>query len=148
MFKNVVCPVSNEKVPEHLPRVTAFLNIALIVIYLHYPTPFLLAFLTIDFFVRGYNQPKYSLLNYMARNLSRLLRLKSKPIDRAPKIFAARLGGVMFLSALIINLLGGIEITYVITIMVATLSTLECVFNFCVGCYMYNYLVLPFYSKN
>lgn len=147
MFKNVVCPVSNEKVPEHLPRVTAFLNIALIVIYLHYPTPFLLAFLTIDFLVRGYNQPKYSLLNYLARNLSRLLKLKSNPIDKAPKIFAARLGGVMFLSALIINLSGGIDITYVITIMVATLSTLECVFNFCVGCYIYNYLVLPFYSK-
>ncbi len=148
MFKNVVCPVSNEKVPEHLPRVTAFLNIALIGIYLYYPTPFLLAFLTIDFLVRGYNKPKYSLLNYTARNLSRLLHLKSKPIDKAPKIFAARLGGVMFLSALIINLLGGIEITYVITIMVATLSTLECVFNFCVGCYLYNYLVLPFYTKN
>jgi hypothetical protein len=148
MFKNVVCPVSNEKVPEHLPRVTAFLNIALIGIYLYYHTPFLLAFLTIDFLVRGYNKPKYSLLNYTARNLSRLLHLKSKPIDKAPKIFAARLGSVMFLSALIVNLMGGIEITYLITIMVATLSTLECVFNFCVGCYLYNYLVLPFYTKN
>ncbi len=148
MFKNVVCPVSSEKVPEHLPRVTAFLNLSLIGVYFFFPTPFLLAFLAVDFLARGYNQPKYSLLNYVARNLSRLLNLKSKPIDKAPKIFAARLGGVMFLSALIFNLAGGLAITYVIAIMIATLSTLECVFSFCVGCYMYNYLVLPFYNKH
>jgi hypothetical protein len=146
MFKDVVCPVSNEKVPEHLPRVTAFINIALIGSYFYFPNPFVLAFLTVDFLFRGYNQPQYSLLNLLARNLSKLLKLKSKPIDKAPKMFAARLGGFMFLLALIINILDGIEITYVITLLVATLSTLECVFNFCVGCYIYNYLVLPFYS--
>jgi hypothetical protein len=148
MFKDVVCPVSNEKVPEHLPRVTALINITLIGFYLYYPTPFVLAFLTIDFLVRGYNQPKYSLLNYLARKVSKSLKLKSKPIDKAPKIFAARLGGFMFFSALILNLLGGIAFTYVITLMIAMLSTLECVFNFCAGCYIYNYLVLPLYSDN
>ena len=146
MFKDVVCPISNEKVPEHLPRVTAFINIALIGSYLYYPNPYILAFLTVDFLFRGYNQPQYSLLNFLARNLSKLLKLKSKPIDKAPKMFAARLGGFMFLLALIINLLGAIDMTYVITLMVATLSTLECVFNFCAGCYIYNYFVLPFYS--
>lgn len=146
MFKDIVCPVSNEKVPEHLPRVTAFINIALIGSYLYYPNPYILAFLSVDFLLRGYNQPQYSLLNFLAGNLSKLLKLKSKPIDKAPKMFAARLGGFMFLLAFVVNLLGGIEITYVITLMVATLSTLECVFNFCVGCYIYNYFVLPFYS--
>ena len=147
MFKDVVCPVSNEKVPEHLPRVTAFINIALIGSYLYYPNPYILAFLAVDFLFRGYNQPQYSLLNSLARNLSKILKLKSKPIDKAPKMFAARLGGFMFLVALVVNLLGGIEITYVITLLVAILSTLECVFNFCVGCYIYNYFVLPFYSS-
>ena len=146
MFKDVVCPVSNEKVPEHLPRVTAFITIALIGSYLYSPNPFILAFLAVDFLFRGYNQPKYSLLNSLAKKMSKALRLKSISIDKAPKIFAARLGGFMFLLALVANILGGIDVTYVVTLLVASLATLECVFNFCVGCYIYNYLVLPFYS--
>ena len=77
MFKDVVCPISNQKVPEHLPRVTAFINIALIGSYLYYPNPYILAFLAIDFLFRGYNQPQYSLLNFLAGNLTQLENLFS-----------------------------------------------------------------------
>lgn len=146
-MKNIICPVSSEKIPEHLPRVTAFLNISLMIIFFYTNSSLLLAFLVSDFFIRGFNYPQFSIINFTAKKLSLALNLSSSKIDKAPKLFAARLGGLMFIIALVLNLTGSFFIASIIVFMVAILSTLECVFNFCVGCYFYNYLIFPFYSK-
>lgn len=146
-MKNVICPISSDKIPEHLPRVTAFINISLMAMYFYSHSSILIAFLVADFLIRGFNYPKFSIINFLAKQLSSLLKLSSPNIDKAPKLFASRLGGIMFIIALGLNLSGLHFATSIVVFMVAILSTMECVFNFCVGCYFYNYIVFPFYSK-
>ena len=146
-MKNIICPVSTDKIPEHLPRVTAFINISIMAIYFYNNSSVLLIFLVSDFLLRGSNFPQFSIINFLAKKLSSILKLSSSKIDKAPKMFAARLGGLMFIVALAFNLADLYFVTNIIVLLIAILSTLECVFNFCVGCYFYNYLVFPFYSK-
>ena len=146
-MKNLVCPVSQEKIYEHLPRVTAFYVISLFLVYIL--TGFLpvLIFLLYDFLVRGANQSRYSILFQMARLTSKMLKLKSNSIDKAPKLFAARIGTVLTSVAIIFQILGFIHISVGVALLVMVFSTLECVFNLCVACYIYTFLIFPLYSE-
>src|SRR5665811_2070896 len=60
---------------------------------------FLFVFLTADFFIRGFTEMKFSPISYASHSLTNSLNFPVKMIDKAPKIFAARLGFLM--SALI-----------------------------------------------
>lgn len=146
-MKSVICPISSEKVPAHLPRVTAFYVIGLILAYVFTLNFFIAVFLLLDFFIRGIGKPKYSAIHFLAKNTSRILNLKSSPIDKAPKIFAARLGALMFAFVAIAQLAGYFYFSIGVAITVALLATFECAFNFCAGCYIYSYMVLPFYKE-
>lgn len=146
-MKHLICPVSDEKIPEHLPRVIASLNLFLLAAYAWNPHYGILIFLSADFLIRGFGSPRYSLIHHAAVNLSSLLKLRSKSIDKAPKLFAARLGGLLMVLSLLLNLSEYIPASVVIVWLIAALSSLECIFGFCVGCYVYQYLVFPFYQK-
>ncbi|HAM99358.1 MAG TPA: hypothetical protein DCQ26_12190 [Marinilabiliales bacterium] len=147
-MQNVICPISNERVPEHLPRITAFINIALIAFYISTQWLYLLVFLCIDFLLRGFNFSSLSIIHWLAKGISALFQFKTPMIDKAPKLFAARLGGLMFALSVVFFLSGQLTATFIIVSLVAVLSTLECVFSFCAGCYIYQYVVLPFYSRS
>lgn len=145
-MKNVICPISNDKVAEHLPRVTAFYNITLMSLFLYQQNIFILLLIGIDFLLRGFGYHQYSLLNKLAIVTSKALKLKSPLIDKAPKQFAARLGALMFVAAIGFSIVGASSASIIIVAMVAILATLESAFSFCVGCYIYTYLVLPVYK--
>lgn len=146
-MKPLICPISDEKIPEHLPRVTASLNLILLAAFAWNPQSWILFFLAYDFLVRGFGSPRLSLIHHTASGISRGLKLRSKAIDKAPKLFAARLGALLLVLALVLHLSGLVTAPIVIVWMIAALSSLECIFGFCVGCYVYQYLVLPFYQK-
>jgi hypothetical protein len=146
-MKNIVCPISAERVPEHLPRITALFVISLLSIYLITGSLLILLFLIFDFIARGSGYTRFSLLNAGANALSRILDIESELIDKAPKLFAARLGTIMMALALLFQFLGIPNAASVIAIMVGVFATLECVFNFCVGCYVYSLVVFPVFSK-
>lgn len=147
-MKNVICPISNEKVAEHLPRVTAFYNILLMSLFLFEQNIFILLLVGIDFLLRGFGYQQYSLLHNLSFTTSKLFKLNSPRIDKAPKQFAARLGGVMFIVAASLFLIGATSASFVIVSMVIILAALEGLFAFCVGCYIYTYLIFPFYNSN
>ena len=142
-MKNVSCPISSEKVPEHLPRIIAFYNIVLMVLFVIQPNALVLAFVGAEFLFRGFGLQHLSVIRAVSLKTGDILQLKSKEVDKAPKLFAARLGGIMFVAALALFLLGAQTASIALVSMVAVLATLECVFSFCVGCYIYTYLVLP-----
>lgn len=146
-MKNIICPISSERIPEHLPRMTAFFVISLLITYI--VTAFLpiIVFLSIDFFLRSFNLSRFSLVHHFASYSSTLLKLKSSPIDKAPKLFAARLGGVMSLLIIVLHFTGAPYGAITLSVLLAGLSTLECVLGFCVGCYMYSWIVLPVFSR-
>jgi hypothetical protein len=142
-MKNIVCPISPERIPEHLPRVIALLVIGLIVTYLFTGFKPLLLFLLVDFIVRGAGKGQFSLIQHAASSISKIVKLKSELIDKAPKVFAARLGAVMIALALALEMGSLSAGAFVIAIVVASFAMLECVFNFCVGCYFYSLIILP-----
>ncbi len=146
MLTNLVCPVSAERVDSNVSRLTVFINAALMIAFLFTLQPILLYIVTIDYGIRaaGYNQ--YSPLCFLSSAITKLIGNKPKMVDKAPKMFASRLGficaalGVVFISMDIQMASIGIIGFFIV------LALADSVFNFCVGCLIYNYLVFPFFK--
>ena len=146
-MKNIVCPVSQDRIPEHLPRIIAFFTIALFLVYIITGFLPLLLILFYDFMARGLNRSNYSILFIFAKSTSKLLHLKSQPIDKAPKLFAARIGAAITGLTILSHLAGLTYVSISLASLVAIFAFLECVVNFCVACYIYTLLIFPFYYK-
>lgn len=147
MFTIIICPVSTVKVDSHISRLTVFLNVLLMVYFLFTVAPLAILVVAIDYGIRamGYNQ--YSPICFIASLIIHISGMKAKMVDKAPKIFASRLGficatlGFIFITA---------QLTFASILIVSlfvVLATLDSVFDFCVGCMIYNYLVFPFFNK-
>ena len=147
-MKNLVCPISDQKVNEQVTRLNALFVIATVVAAFAANSLVLFVFLIADFFIRAYTELKYSPISYTSHYLSNALGLNPKLIDKAPKVFAARLGLVM---TTLIAVLFGFNLTLTSMIVASILvvfAGLEFAFAICAGCMIYTYLVLPFYRKN
>lgn len=147
MPNNLVCPISNEKIDSYLSRITVFLNVLLMLAYIFTSNPVFLSIVVIDYLIRASFNVKLSPMRFLARFIRGLIKLEPKYIDLAPKVFAARLGFVFALSALIAFVAGFNLLSIGIAIFLMTLSTLDSVFDFCLGCFVYHYLVFPFFNK-
>ena len=146
-MKNLVCPISDQRVNEQVTRINALITIGTILLAYSLNSVFLFVFLMADFFIRAFTEIKFSPINYISCYLSNTLNLPIKLIDKAPKIFAARLGFLM--SSVIAGLfIFGFNIaSMVVAATLIFFAGLEFVFAICVGCMIYTYLVLPFYKK-
>ncbi len=141
---DLICPVSTEKTNERLTRLNAFFTILLAFSSFLFNTPVFLIILLLDFFIRAFTGGKYSPVCMISRLLLKFLGLAEKKIDKAPKIFAARMG---FLMTLVITLLFFLNLNVsamVVAGILVFLATLEFALGVCVGCLIYTYLVLPF----
>jgi hypothetical protein len=145
-LKELVCPVSTEKVDERVTRLNALLVILLVIAGFLFNTVIFPLFLTADFFIRGFTRFKFSPLSYLSSQMANTLQLDKKIIDKAPKIFAARIGFIFSLAISVLLLfdlntpaliMGGILVFF---------ASLEMALAICMGCIMYTYLVLPFYK--
>ena len=141
---DLICPVSKEKTNERLTRLNAFFVVLLAFSSFVFNTSAFLLILLFDFFIRAFTQGKYSPLCMVSRALLKLLNLTEIKIDKAPKIFAARMGFLMtFISTLFFFLNFSIAAIVVAGILVF-FATLEFALGVCVGCMIYTYLILPF----
>jgi len=146
-MKNLVCPISDQRVNEYVTRLNAMFVIGAVVLGFVMHSVLFFIFLMADFFMRGFTTIKFSPISYISHYLSNALNLPVKLIDKAPKIFAARLGFLM--SGVIIGLYfsGLTSGAMVVGGILVFFAGLEFVFAICVGCTMYTYLILPFYKK-
>ena len=144
-FQNLVCPVSPLRVNENVVRIVAAFVILLTVGYLDTGAVYLVLFLVVDFYLRAFTRLRYSPLSWLGRQISKLAGLREILIDKAPKIFAARVG---FLFALAIALLAYFHppSSIVLALVLIGFATLEALFNLCVGCLVYSYVVFPFFN--
>ena len=97
-------------------------------------------FLSIDFIIRAFLKPKYSLFATLARGMVSLLKLPPKMVDSAPKVFAARIG-VIF--SVVTTILFAAKLLYAGVVVIAILllcASLESFLGFCLGCWMYSLL--------
>jgi hypothetical protein len=146
-MKNLVCPISDQRVNEQVTRFNAMFTIGIIALAFVLNSVFLFVFLMADFFIRGFTSIRFSPINYASHYLSNAFNFPVKMIDKAPKIFAARLGFLMTIviaSSYILNLK---LVAIIVSSLLIFFASLEFLFALCVGCIIYTYLILPFYKK-
>ncbi len=147
-FKQLVCPVSDKRVDENTVRATALLVILGMGGFLLTGNVIFPALLAVDFFIRAFTRLKYSPLSWTGKQFVRSLDLDPVWIDKAPKVFAARIG---FLLTALASMAVMFQFTYAAYALGATLvvfAFLECVLNFCAGCWVYTWVVYPLVRKN
>ncbi|WP_339736912.1 DUF4395 domain-containing protein [uncultured Sunxiuqinia sp.] len=146
-MKNLFCPISSERINEQVPRITAMLVIVMVIVAFALDSLIAMAFVAADFFIRGFTKMKFSPLSFVAYWITQVLNLPARPIDKAPKIFAARMGFVMSLAFAVLFAAQIGTASAVIAGILVFFAGLEFAFAFCAGCSIYSYLVLPFYKN-
>ncbi len=141
MNNNVQCPVDFVPMNENKARLTAFWVFVLGIIFLLTNWWIIMAFLVIDFLLRANNQGKYSLLAILSDAVINLFKIKNKPVDRAPKRFAAGVGLVFTIGILILTLLKQDTGVLIVTSVLLLFAFLESFVGFCAGCYVYSGLL-------
>ena len=142
-MKQLICPVSNERINERLTRLNAFFTIMLVASGFIFNSVIFLIVLLTDFFIRAFTRSKLSPVNFLSSSLLSLLNLSKKPIDKAPKIFAARLGFLMTLAIAILSLMQFYSASLIVAGILVFFAMLEFTLGICVGCYIYTYFILP-----
>ena len=146
-MRNLVCPISTEIINERVTRANALLTIILAASGFIFSSVLFFVFLMADFYIRAFTQLKYSPISYISSRLSNALHLDKKPIGKAQKIFAARLGFIMTMAVTILFYFELNTASLVIAGILVFFASLEFVFGICVGCIIYTYLILPLYNK-
>ena len=134
------CPISGDTRNERVVRIVAGFVVAVAVgsaTLPHLIAVAVLLALATDFAVRGFGSPRYSVLATLGRAVA---RLSLKPVDAAPKRFAARIGVGFALSAAILHLASLPVAALSVTGVLAVCATLEAALGLCVGCRIYSLL--------
>jgi hypothetical protein len=137
MANNLQCPVDNISINENQARVTAYQVMYITVAWLISGWWPIMAFLAIDFFLRTVNLGKFSPLNIISTYIIKKLGIVYKPVDRAPKRFAAFVGLVFSTAILPLSLLHADLPAELLAYTLALFAALEAVLAFCAGCYVY-----------
>jgi len=132
-------------VNERLTRLNAFFTILIVTAGFVFNSVIFPLVLLADFFIRAFTNARISPVSFLSTGLAKLLHLSKKPIDKAPKIFAARMGFVMTLVIATLFLLQFYTASMVVAGILVFFATLEFAFGICVGCIIYTYFVLPLY---
>lgn len=143
----MICPVSKDRVDENRVRATAVGVVITMGLFLMTGLWIFPAFLVIDFFIRAYTSYPFSPLSWLGSKLVGLLGISPVLIDKAPKIFAARIGFIFALLTLTGALLGLNLFSFIVASTLVLFAFLECGLNFCMGCWVYTFVVYPLMRK-
>ncbi len=144
-MKSIICPISKDRMNQNVARLTGMLVAVSAILYALTRNPFIPVFMVIDFYLRAYANPAYSPFARLAKAINSRLNLQAVMIDKAPKLFAARVG-LLFSIVMLLTYPVSPVASSIVSLVLASFALLECVFNFCVGCITYTYVVLPVYK--
>lgn len=147
VFKNVICPISKNRIDGNLSRLTVFFNAGFLGLYLITEMPIFIAIVVIDSGIKAVFSTIYSPVNWVSALIAPIVKLPVKMVDAAPKLFAYRVG---FLLALISLLLYQpyFFASYIVATNLMVLALMDAVLNFCIGCLTYHYIVFPLLGKD
>ena len=132
------CPISSKQIDGTIARINAVFITLLIIIFLLTSNTIILYFLAIDFLLRLSNYKSWSLIFIFSTGVKKLFTLKTKMTDAAAKKLAA-LFGLVFIVVMIIFTSLDLDIALYITAAILLYCTsLEVLFNYCVGCEIYH----------
>lgn len=141
MLRGIVCPVSSERLNKRACRLGATLTAALLTGFFLTRWWPLIAFILLDYVVRVFTS-RTAPIGLLANGLLRLFRISPVPMDKAPKVFAWRVGFLMAAAAAG-ALPFSVTASAYIAVTLAAFNVLDGICNFCVGCIIYTYLILP-----
>lgn len=144
IVKQLICPVSTEKVNENVVRTTALFVIVMVAAGIWLPLPVLLILVAADFFIRAFTKSKLSPLSFVSQQIVAITKLKSKPIDKAPKIFAARIGFLMSTAVVLLYFAQLTAASMAVAGILTFFAALELIAGFCMGCFIYTFVVKAF----
>ena len=133
------CPVDFKKVNENKVRLTAAWVLLLAIAFATTKLWLIPAFLLIDFSLRALNLGKYSLLHRISDFFVATFEIKNKPVEQAPKVFAAQIGLLFSVSILLTTVLGYYSFSLGLASVLIFFAFLESVLSFCAGCYIYTF---------
>lgn len=145
-LKQLVCPISEERINERVTRFNALFGILLLIAGFVSESVILPAMLMADFYIRAFTKARFSPISYISYQMTNMLNLDKKVIDKAPKIFAARVGFLMTSLITLLMLFGLSSGARIFGGVLVFFASLEFALAICMGCIMYTYVVLPFYK--
>lgn len=145
-MKNIICPVSPLRVDENIVRFTALWVVFLAGFTVLVPNFYIPLYLAFDFYLRAFTKARFSPLSWISIQFVKVLKLKPHLIDKAPKIFAARIGLSLTVLMAVAAFFGFNILLVSIGAILMLFAFLECGVNFCAGCWVYTYIVLPIYK--
>ncbi|MCE5331232.1 MAG: DUF4395 domain-containing protein [Bacteroidales bacterium] len=147
MNPNAICPISNSKIDENVARLNAVLTVLFLAAYVLTNNIILVLFLFIDFFLRGAELSKFSPFAIFSKYVLESFKVKKKPINAGPKIFAARIGVIFNLGIVLFSLLGFSTVSFLFTLIFGLCALLEAAFGLCVACRIYPFVYKFTYSS-
>ncbi len=148
LVTQLICPVSPERVDENRVRVTALGVVFMMGAYFVTGIALFPALLVVDFFIRAFTKLSYSPLSYLAHLFVKVIGTQPVLIDKAPKMFAARIGFIITTITTLGALLHFPLLAYISGSVLVLFAFLECGLNFCMGCWLYTIVVYPLIRKN
>lgn len=136
-----VCPISFKQVNAKAAQVNAVFTVFGMLMFLLSPAKWIIVLMLVDFFVRGFMNPAYSLFNIASESVLRLTRVEPQMTNAGPKVFAARIGFVFVCLITTAWLLQLCTAAFILASTLAVFAALEAVFNFCVACKAYPLLL-------
>lgn len=146
-FKQLICPISTERIDENRVRVTALGVVATMGAFLMTGFVIFPALLAVDFIIRAFTKLKYSPLSWLSHLFVQSIGTRPIWIDKAPKVFAARIGFLLTSITAVSALVGLPMVAVVAGVTLVGFAFLECGLNFCAGCWVYAYIVFPLVRK-
>jgi len=132
------CPINSETVNNRVVRLVATQVVVIATIFVITPRWWLFLALATDFLLRALGHRKYSPLAAIGRAVASGLKLEPRPVNAAPKQFAASIGVAFALTA---SVLAFLDLTLAARIVAAGLlgaASLEAFLGYCVGCKIYS----------
>lgn len=140
MNSNAICPISTNKIDEHIARLNATFTVLLITALILTNNILIATFLLVDFTLRGTENSKYSILSIFSKFIINLLGLKKKPVNSGPKVFAARIGIVFSLLVILFSILNLQTAALAFASIFGVCAFLESALGFCVACRIYPFV--------
>ncbi|GGG57538.1 DUF4395 domain-containing protein [Epilithonimonas arachidiradicis] len=131
---------------ENVVRLTAFLVIVIVAVSLFFKWSLLVLLLVFAFVLRALGL-SISPLALFSKFILKILNIKRKPIFATPKRFAAILGSVFTLLIFLLTINDFYDAAVALGVVLIILARLESFFKICVGCYVYQAIVVPIQNK-
>lgn len=143
-INSITCPVSAERINENVARTAAAYVILISVAAIMLDNYLLMALLGVDFALRAFTKGHASPVRFLALQTVSLLNIKNKPVDAAPKKFAAGVGMVFCAAIAALLFAGLLTAAWVTGAILLLCAILESAAGICIGCIVYTLLVVPF----